>query len=81
MKTAYYVYILRCADDTFYTGITTEMERRLKEHNQGIGAKYTRNRRPVSLVHVEEVEDRSTATKRELEIKKWPRAKKASLFK
>ncbi|HFQ62315.1 MAG TPA: GIY-YIG nuclease family protein [Epsilonproteobacteria bacterium] len=67
----YYVYILKCADDTLYTGITTELERRVEEHNSSEkGAKYTRVRRPVTLVYTEEYPDRSTASKREYEIKK-----------
>ena len=67
----YYVYILKCADNTLYTGITTELERRIDEHNgSDKGAKYTRVRRPVSLVYSEEYSDRSNASKREYEIKK-----------
>lgn len=67
----YYVYIVRCADDTLYTGIATELERRIEEHNTSDkGAKYTRVRRPVTLVYQEEYPDRSTASKREYEIKK-----------
>ncbi len=67
----YYVYIVQCADDTLYTGIATELERRVEEHNNSDkGAKYTRVRRPVKLVYSEEYPDRSTASKREYEIKK-----------
>jgi len=67
----YYVYILKCADDTLYTGITTELTRRIAEHNGSAkGAKYTRVRRPVKLVYSEVHDDRSTASKREYEIKK-----------
>ena len=67
----YYVYIVRCADDTLYTGIATDLERRIEEHNSSDkGAKYTRARRPVSLVYSEEYVDRSSASKREYEIKK-----------
>ena len=78
----YYVYIVRCADDTLYTGIATELERRIKEHNSSDkGAKYTRTRRPVSLVYSEEYADRSTASKREYEIKKkMSRAEKLALI-
>ena len=70
----YYVYIVKCADDTLYTGITTALERRVEEHN-GLdkldkGAKYTRVRRPVCLVFSEEYPDRSAASKREYQIKK-----------
>jgi len=67
----YYVYIVKCADDTLYTGISTQLERRIEEHNSSDnGAKYTRVRRPVELVYSEEYPDRSTASKREYEIKK-----------
>ena len=67
----YYVYIVCCADDTLYTGIATDLERRIEEHNSSDkGAKYTRARRPVSLVYSEEYADRSSASKREYEIKK-----------
>ena len=67
----YYVYIVECADKTLYTGIATELERRVEEHNHSEkGAKYTRVRRPVTLVYSEEYPDRSTASKREYEIKK-----------
>lgn len=67
----YFVYIVKCADDTFYTGIATELERRIEEHNNSDkGAKYTRVRRPVRLVYSEEYPDRSSASKREYEIKK-----------
>ncbi len=67
----YYVYIVRCADDTLYTGIATELERRIEEHNSSDkGAKYTRARRPVTLVYSETHADRSLASKREYVIKK-----------
>ncbi len=67
----YYVYIVQCADETLYTGIATDLERRIDEHNHSDkGAKYTRARRPVTLVYHETFEDRSTASKREYEIKK-----------
>ena len=78
----YYVYIVQCADATLYTGIATELERRIEEHNHSDkGAKYTRNRRPVTLVYHETFEDRSTASKREYEIKKkMSRQQKLSLI-
>lgn len=67
----YFVYIVRCADDTLYTGIATELERRIEEHNSsGKGAKYTRTRRPVVLVYHESYETRSEASRREYQIKK-----------
>jgi len=78
----YYVYIVRCADNTLYTGIATNLERRVEEHNNSTkGAKYTRSRRPVSLVHYEAYVDRSTASKRECQIKKkMSRAEKLELI-
>jgi putative endonuclease len=77
----YFVYMLKCSDDTFYTGIATELERRINEHNSSDkGAKYTRTRRPVSLVYSEKYPDRSSASKREYEIKKkMSRAEKLKL--
>ncbi len=67
----YYVYIVQCADSTLYTGIATELKRRINEHNSSDkGAKYTRIRRPVTLVYSEEHPDRSSASKREYNIKK-----------
>jgi putative endonuclease len=78
----YFVYIVKCADETFYTGIATELERRIEEHNSSEkGAKYTRVRRPVSLVYSEEHPDRSSASKREYQIKKkMSRAEKLQLI-
>lgn len=78
---AYFVYILRCNDDTLYTGITTDITRRLDEHNNSVkGAKYTKLRRPVSLVYSEELENRSTASKREYALKKLTREEKLKLI-
>jgi putative endonuclease len=77
----YFVYIVKCSDFTYYTGITTDIERRIYEHNNSKkGAKYTSLRRPVQLVYLEESEDRSSASKREYEIKKMSRAKKELLI-
>jgi len=78
----YYVYMVECADTTLYTGIATELERRIEEHNSSDkGAKYTRVRRPVTLVYSEEYPDRSAASKREYEIKKkMSRAEKLNLI-
>jgi len=78
----YYIYILKCADNTLYTGITTELERRVEEHNHSDkGAKYTRLRRPVVLIYSEKHEDRSSASKREYEIKKkMTRAQKLKMI-
>ncbi|MEE2729424.1 MAG: GIY-YIG nuclease family protein [Pseudomonadota bacterium] len=78
---AWYVYILRCADDTLYTGITTDLARRAREHGEGrAGARYTRVRRPVQLVYSETVANRSEAARREAAIKKLSRAQKLLLL-
>ena len=78
----YFVYIVRCVDDTLYTGITTDVERRVKEHNAGnMGAKYTKMRRPVRLVYADEFCNRSVASKEEFRIKKLSRIQKEALFK
>jgi len=77
----WHVYIVECADGTYYTGITTDVERRLNEHNYSFkSAKYTRSRRPVKLVYVETSENRSTASRRESQIKKLSRNKKTLLI-
>lgn len=77
----YYIYILRCSDDTLYTGYTTCLQKRLETHNSGKGAKYTRARLPVELVYSEEFEDKVNALKREYEIKKMTRNEKIRLLK
>ncbi len=74
-----YCYILECADGTYYTGWTTDPERRVKQHNKGIGARYTKTRRPVKLVYLEEQPDKLAAMKRELAIKKMKRGQKNKL--
>jgi len=77
----YFLYILQCADDTLYTGITTDLDRRIKEHNNSkLGAKYTKIRRPVKLVYSQQFTDRSEASKEESRIKKLSRQQKLSLF-
>lgn len=75
----YIVYMVRCRDDSLYTGITTDLERRLCEHNSGKGAKYTRGRGPVELVYREAVPDKSTALCREAAMKKLTRRQKLEL--
>jgi putative endonuclease len=75
-----YCYIVECADGTFYTGWTTDPERRVAQHNKGVGAKYTSMRRPVKLVYVETYPNRTEAMKRELAIKKMRRAQKSKLI-
>lgn len=76
----HYVYMLECADGTLYTGYTTDVERRLDEHDSGAGAKYTRGRTPVDLVHSESYDTRSAAMAREYEIKQLTRAEKEQLI-
>ena len=76
----YFVYILTCADDTLYTGITDNLEKRIAAHNSGKGARYTSGRRPVTLAHQEVRADKSAALRRELEIKKMTRDKKLRLI-
>ena len=70
------VYIVLCKDDTLYTGITNDIENRLKKHNNGTGAKYTRGRGPVKLVYSSEMDDKSSALKEEYRIKKLSRMAK-----
>ncbi len=77
---AWYIYIVRCADNSLYTGITTNLELRVRMHNLGKAAKYTAARLPVQLVWHEATSNRSTATKRELEIKKLSREEKIRLI-
>lgn len=76
----WYVYIIKCSDTTFYTGITTNLAQRLSRHSAGMGAKYTRVRLPVTLQYFEELPDRSSASKREYAIKQLSRAEKAQLI-
>lgn len=75
-----YIYILECSDGTLYTGWTTEIKRRVKEHNSGRGAKYTRARRPVVLRYFEEFDTKEEALKRECAIKKLSRKDKIKLI-
>ena len=77
---AYWVYILRCADDTLYTGITTDLARRIAMHNEGTGAKYTRGRGPVTLVYRAACSARANASRREAAIKRLSRADKLALI-
>ena len=73
-------YLLQCSDDTLYCGITNDLEKRLAVHNAGEGAKYTRGRTPVKLVYQESCVDKSTALKREMQIKQMPRSEKLKLY-
>jgi putative endonuclease len=80
-RAPWFVYLLRCADGSLYAGITTDVERRVSEHNcdDVLGARYTRGRRPVTLVYAEASESRSVATRRERQIKRMPRVMKLAL--
>ena len=78
---AYFCYMVECADGTYYTGWTTDPERRVRQHNRGKGAKYTRDRGPVRLVYTEEQPDRSSAMRREYQIKRMKRGAKEKMIK
>ena len=75
-----FVYILECADGTYYTGWTTDLSRRLATHNAGRGSRYTRMRLPVRMVYWEEHPDRASAQRRELALKRLPRARKTAII-
>ena len=75
----HYTYMLKCKDNTYYTGYTNDLEKRLKAHNEGKGAKYTKGRGPVELVYYEEYEDKTFAMRREWEIKQLSRSEKESM--
>jgi len=77
----WYVYLLRCGDGTLYAGATTDVDARLAAHRTGKGARYTRGRGPLALVHCEEQPDRGAALRREHQLKRLPRAKKVDLFR
>lgn len=80
-KSSYYLYTVRCVDDTLYTGITTDLERRLVEHNSlALGAKYTKSRRPVTLIYSKKYKDRSSASIAEASIKKLSKEEKLLLL-
>jgi predicted GIY-YIG superfamily endonuclease len=76
---SWYVYIVRCSDESLYTGVAKDINARIARHNEGKGAKYTRSRRPVRLVYSEFAEDRGAALKRELQIKTMSSAVKRQL--
>ena len=80
MEKKNYVYLLKCADDTLYCGWTNDLDKRIKTHNEGKGAKYTRSRLPVSLAYYEEFETATEAQKREYEIKHMTRQQKLKLI-
>ena len=75
----WFVYLVRCRDGTIYTGITNDVDTRLKKHNQGRGAKYTAQRRPVALLYTETYPDQNSARKREFQLKGWTKQKKEAL--
>jgi len=72
----YYLYILKCSDSSFYTGITNNLEKRFQMHKKGLGSKYVKSRLPFVHIYTEEFKDRSSAQKRESEIKQWSRDRK-----
>ena len=78
----YYFYILRCSENSLYCGVTSNPERRVKEHNSNNSkaSRFTRARQPVKLVYTEEYKDLKSAMRRELQIKKWPKVKKEALI-
>lgn len=78
-KSMYFVYLVQCNDGTIYTGITTDVQRRFSEHTEGKGGHYTKSRKATKLLYTEPCKDRSTALKREAQIKGWRREKKLSL--
>ena len=77
----WHVYIVRCSDNSLYTGLTNDLAARVAKHNSGAGAKYTRSRRPVRLVWHQKQKTGSAARKREAEIKGWTKAEKEKLIK
>lgn len=79
-QTNYTIYMLECRDGSIYTGITNDLTKRLIQHAKGKGAKYTRGRLPVQLRYTEQVDTKSEALRREIEIKKLPRSKKLCLI-
>ncbi len=75
------LYIILCSDNSLYTGITNNLEKRFLDHQKGIASKYTRSHKPVKIVYTERFETKSEALKRELEIKSWSRKKKLRFLK
>lgn len=76
----WFVYILLCEDQSFYTGISTNLEQRFKDHKNGKGGKYTRSHKPLKIAYQEKHPTKSSALKRELEIKSWPKSAKITLI-
>lgn len=79
MENAWFVYILRCCDDTLYTGVTNDLKHRLEMHNAGKGAKYTKGRGPLTLCYYEQCESKPQAFQREYQIKRLSRLEKLAL--
>jgi putative endonuclease len=77
----FFVYILKCSDNTLYTGFTIDIEKRLQTHRSGLGSKYVRARLPVEIIYKEEFDNQGDAMRREIEIKKWSRKKKIEILK
>ncbi len=80
-KNNWHLYLVRCADDTIYTGISIDVSARVTKHNSGRGAKYTQTRLPVRLIYSESQPDRISAMKREIQVKRWNRKMKEKLVK
>ncbi|MHA1146445.1 MAG: GIY-YIG nuclease family protein [Candidatus Helarchaeota archaeon] len=81
MSKTFYVYIVKCKDRSFYTGYTNNLERRIQQHNDGVGGRYTRSRRPVELLYFETFSTQKEAMRREREVKKLSRKQKMLLIK
>jgi len=76
----WHIYIIECSDKSLYTGVTSDLKRRLREHNSGKGGRYTKSRTPVTLVYSETYKTKSKALKREIQIKGWTKKKKKALI-
>ena len=76
----WYVYILLCGDNSFYTGITNNLKKRFSDHKSGRGGRYTRSHKPIKIIHQEQFLTKSAALKREIEIKSWKRERKIGLL-
>ena len=77
----HFIYLARCSDNSLYVGYTEDIEHRIKRHNEGEGSRYTKHRRPINVVYTEEFDTSLEARRRELQIKRWTRAKKENLVK
>ena len=77
----WFVYLIQCRDNSIYTGITNDLEKRFKHHKEGKGGRYTRNHKPIKILYSEQFETKSDALKREIQIKGWRKEKKINLVK